>query len=542
MTYERRLGEYNSIKNLTNPTVRRKLLDTFADETDSASVHLKAAALPGQATKVLLPVTSMKPHEVYAPSLANGTRVALVRFPHGGTFEIPQLTVNNRNKEAKKLVGTHAIDAIGIHHSVAQHLSGADFDGDYVLMIPNNKKTVKSTPALEGLKGFDPKHSYPPYEGMRTIDGGIYKKGKIDYEGRSPNASRKQQEMGSVSNLITDMTIHGAKPDEIARAVRHSMVVIDAEKHNLDFKASERNNGIAQLKEKYQGGKKAGASTLISKAGAAYYIDKRKPRPASQGGPIDKATGKKVFVPSGDLVPERKLRTNPATGKKEYVRTGNMVPRKEKHERLAVTEDAHTLVSKPTGTRVEFIYADHSNKLKALANEARKESVSTKSISTSSSAKKTYAPQVSSLDAKLNLALKNAPLERQAQVLASTWVSQKRQANPDMDASDVKKIKSQALSEARVRTGANKSRIQPTQAEWDAIQAGAVSNHKLTQILNNGDLDAIKKLATPKEQPKLTTSKATRARLMLDSGYTQSEVAGTLGVSVSTLQRAISEM
>ena len=169
------------------------------------------------------------------------------------------------------------------------------FDGDSVLLIPNNKGSIKSTPALESLKSFDPKHSYPPYEGMRTIDGGIYRSGKVDYEGRSPISSRKQQEMGSVSNLITDMTIHGAKADEVARAVRHSMVVIDSEKHNLDFKASERNNGIADLKERYQGGKRAGASTLISRAGAAHYIPERKPRSAAKGGTIDKATGKKVF-------------------------------------------------------------------------------------------------------------------------------------------------------------------------------------------------------------------------------------------------------
>jgi DNA-binding CsgD family transcriptional regulator len=542
LTYERRINEYNNIKRLTNPTVRKKLLETFADETDSAAVHLKAAALPGQATRVLLPVKSMKPHEVYAPSFNNGTRVALIRYPHGGTFEIPQLTVNNRNKEAQKLLGKQTTDAIGIHHSVAQHLSGADFDGDYVTLIPNNRASVKSTPALEGLKAFDTKHSYPPYEGMRTIDGGIIKHGKVDYEGRSPIASRKQQEMGSVSNLITDMTIHGAKADELARAVRHSMVVIDAEKHNLDFKASERNNGIAQLKEKYQGGKRAGASTLISKAGAAHYIAKRKARPAAQGGPIDKATGKKAYVPTGELVPERKLRVNPATGKREYVRTGNMVPKMEKHERLAVTEDARKLVSEPSGTRVEFIYADHSNKLKGLANSARKEAVNTKPIETSSSAKKTYAPHVASLDAKLNLALKNAPLERQAQVIASKVVSQKRQAHPNMEAADVRKIKNQALAEARVRTGAKKTAIKPTQSEWDAIQAGAVSNHKLTQILNNGDLETIKKLATPKTQPKMTTTKATRAKLMLDSGYTQAEVASQLGVSVSTLKTAISEM
>ena len=48
--------------------------------------------------------------------------------------------------------------------------------------------------------------------------------------------------MGDVSNLITDMTIKGANNDELARAVRHSMVVIDSEKHNLDVKASARDN------------------------------------------------------------------------------------------------------------------------------------------------------------------------------------------------------------------------------------------------------------------------------------------------------------
>ena len=42
-----------------------------------------------------------------------------------------------------------------------------------------------------------------------------------------------QTEMGKISNLITDMTLKGATQDELARAVRHSMVVIDAEKHMI---------------------------------------------------------------------------------------------------------------------------------------------------------------------------------------------------------------------------------------------------------------------------------------------------------------------
>ena len=54
-------------------------------------------------------------------------------------------------------------------------------------------------------------------------------------------------EMGKISNLITDMTIIGATDDELARAVRHSMVVIDAEKHHLDYKQSEKDNNIQAL-------------------------------------------------------------------------------------------------------------------------------------------------------------------------------------------------------------------------------------------------------------------------------------------------------
>jgi hypothetical protein len=522
MTFERRKREFDEINSLTNPTVRKDLLNKFADQTDAAAVHLQAAALPRQATKVILPVPSMKPTEIYAPSMRDGERVALVRFPHGGRFEIPQLTVNNRNREARKLLGTSAKDAVGIHHKVAERLSGADFDGDTVLVIPNNRRSVESTPALEGLKGFDPQ---------------VYKLPKDSPIPRI-SSSRKQQEMGKVSNLITDMSIHGANTEELARAVRHSMVVIDSEKHGLDFAQSEKDHGILGLKEKYQGGKKKGASTLISRAGAEVHVPERRPRSAAKGGPIDPLTGKKVFEPTGREIPERKLKIDPRTGKKTYVETGRMVLKKEKSQRLAEAENALALSS---GTRMEGIYAGHSNKLKAMANDARKEAVHLKGTPYSPSAKKVYANEVASLNSKLNIALKNAPLERQAQLLANTQVSQKRQANPHMEPDDVKKIKQQALNEARVRTGAKKTKIIVSQKEWDAIQAGAVSTHKLEQIINNSDTDTVKHLAMPKHAPKMTSAKSSRARSMLAAGYTQAEVADALGVGLTTLKVSLSE-
>lgn len=501
MTQERKKDELDEILALTNPTVRKKLLEAYADDADSAAVHLKAAALPRQGSHVILPVSSIKETEIYAPNYNNGEKVVLVRYPHGGIFEIPELTVNNRNAEAKRLLGTSPSDAVGIHHKVAERLSGADFDGDTVLVIPNNNRKVKNAPALEGLKTFDPKRSYPAYEGMPKM-----------------STRTKQVEMGVVSNLITDMTIRGANAAELARAVRHSQVVIDAEKHNLDYKRSAVDNGIAQLKAKYQGGAKAGASTLISRAGAEVRVPERK-----QGFKTDLSTGKRVVVETGNSFVDAK---------------GKVVLRTEKSKKLAETSDAHTLSS---GTPIEKVYADHSNSLKALANKARLAAVSTKGTPYSPSAKTAYSNEVASLNAKLNVALKNAPLERQAQLVANATYSQKLQANPDMEPSEKKKAKSQALAAARFRTGAGKQRIDITQSEWNAIQAGAISTSKLEQILNNADLDAVKQLATPKTPTLMTSIKKQRAQTMLASGYTQAEVAEALGVSVSTLKTGLGE-
>lgn len=499
-TYRKRKEEYDEINSLTNPVVKKKLLESFADDTDSAAVHLKAAALPRQATQVLLPDPTLKPTEVYAPNFRNGERVALVRFPHGGTFEIPELTVNNNHPNAKKNLGM-VKDAIAINPKVAERLSGADFDGDFVLVIPNNSGRVKSTPALEGLKDFDPKRSYPKYEGMRAMD-----------------SRMTGIQMGLVSNLITDMTIQGASADELARAVRHSMVVIDAEKHELNYQQSAKDNGISQLMKKYQGRSTGGASTLISRASGRIQVEERKARSAAAGGYIDKETGKKMYEPTG------------ATYRNK---NGEIVKKTFTSKKLAETDNAHTLSS---GTPMEKIYADHSNRLKDLANEARKSSVHTEPIKYSPSAKAAYANEVASLNSKLNLALQNRPLERQAQLVANATFAAKKRANPDMSSADAKRIKAQAMAEARLRTGAKNLDIMITEREWEAIQAGAISSNKLSQILDKSDLDNVKKLATPRAKLLMTDAKRDRAQAMLASGYTQAQVADALGVSLTTLK------
>lgn len=526
LAYESRANEYKNIQNLTNPSVKRKLLESFADSCDSDAVHLKAAALPRQASQVILPLTSMKDNEIFAPNYRNGEEVVLIRYPHGGIFEIPRLRVNNNNKEGREVITTNARDAVGINSRVAERLSGADFDGDSVLVIPvNDKVKINTAPALEGLKNFNPREQYRGYEGMKVI-----------------SSDQKQKEMGVVSNLITDMTLKGADAEEISRAVRHSMVVIDAEKHKLDWKRSYEENKISELKKKYQdnGDGKHGASTLISRAKSEELVPQR-----SQYFKIDPETGKKIYRETGRTYKKVQYEKDKKTIKKDE--NGNpivkVMPRMTKSTKMEEAfnrgEDAFSLSS---GTSVEALYANHANKLKALANAARKESITTKVIPYSKNASEVYSKEVASLTEKLRVAQRNAPRERQAQILANSVVREKRRENPDMDKDQIKKIKYQALDTARNRMGSSSRKtrnIKIEPREWEAIQAGAVKKTLLDDILKNTDLDTVKELATPRTRKVMTQSKIQRAKSMSAMGYTNSQIADILGVSTSTVSDAI---
>ena len=508
LTYKDKAAEFDEIMSLTNPTIKRKLLQDFADECDSAVVHLKAAALPRQTTQVILPITALKENEVYAPSYRDGEQIALVRYPHGGTFEIPVLKVNNKNKSAISILGKDIQDAIGINPKVAERLSGADFDGDQVIAIPTNGRVkIKSTSALKDLEGFDPKTEYST-EGKTGV--------------KLMTKSETQKQMGVVSNLITDMTLKGASETEIARAVKHSMVVIDAEKHKLDYKQSEKDNGIAELKKKYQGyttedGREVGgASTLLSRRKQDVRVPER------QGsGRIDPETGKVSYKESG----------------RTYVdKTGKTVKATTKSKLLYETEDLRTLSS---GTPQENAYADYGNKMKALANEARKAYMSTSRLKYDSAAAQTYKKEVTELNSALKVAAMNAPKERRAQVIANSQVKAKIQANPDMDKKEIKKASQIAINNARAAVGASgkETRITITDRQWEAIQAGAISDSKLTQILRYADSDVVRQRATPRTSTQLSTAKVNKAKAMMNSGHTMSEIADALGVSRSTVSK-----
>lgn len=510
--------QFEDIMALNNPTVKRKLLLDFADECDSAAVKLRGAALPRQKYHVIIPVTTLKDNEVYAPNYKNGEKVCLVRYPHGGTFEIPELVVNNKHKDARKILGTTTTDAIGINSHVAERLSGADFDGDAVMVIPQGKGVkIKTTPPLKGLEGFDPKLQY----GTKKVGNDYYNERGEKIKTMSKKLT--QTEMGKVSNLITDMTLKNATEDELARAVRHSMVVIDAEKHKLDYRSSAKDNAIEELKKKYQEG---GASTIISRAKGTTSVDKR------QGSPtIDPETGKLKWKTADDLYYET-TKVNKRTGEV----TTTTKKRQQKITNMDYVEDAYELVSK-ANTPMERYYAEYANSMKRLANEARKASLNVGKVQRSSTAAKTYATEVKSLDEKLMKAESNKPRERMAQIQTTLEVNAKIQANPDMDKSAIKKAKQQALSRHREALGARREPVEVSEKEWEAIQAGAISDNKLTRILKNADMDVIKQYATPKTYTTITPAKANKIKALKTSGYTTAEIAERLGVSTSTVQK-----
>ena len=509
LTYADAADEFSEICSLNNPTVKRKLLLDFADECDSAAVHLKAAALPRQSTQVILPLNAMKETEIFAPNYRDGEKVVLIRYPHGGTFEIPELTVNNKNPTAVSVLGKNIRDAVGINPKVAERLSGADFDGDQVVVIPTGGRVkIQSTPALKDLKDFDPKTDYST-EGKTGVR--LLAKG-----------AATQRQMGEISNLITDMTLKGATEPEIARAVKHSMVVIDAAKHKLDYRQSEKDNGIAELKKKYQGfddetGHHGGASTLLSRRKQDVEVPER------QGsGVIDPLTGKVVYKESG----------------RTYVdpRTGKTVAATTKVKRILAVDDVRSMSS---GTLQEEAYADYANKMKDLANKARLEYKATPTLKRSASAAKAFEPEVNRLMAALKVAQLNAPLEREAQRIANARVKAKVQANNITDKDEISKIRRAAISDARNSTGASgkRTRITISDGEWTAILSGAISDTTLSEILRYAEPKTVRERATPRRTTQLSDARISRIKAMANSGHTNAEIAEALGISTSAVSK-----
>lgn len=514
LTISGKRAELDDIKALTNPVVKKKMLQDFSDGCDRQASDLNVTGFKNQSYHVLLPVPDIKPKEVYAPNFKNGEQVALVRYPHGGTFEIPILTVNNNTNSSAKDFMKNAKDAIGIHPSVAERLSGADFDGDTAMTIPmkSNGISIRNSKMPKELEGFNPK-SYKMEDDVPRIK---YK--------------TMQSEMGKVTNLIMDMTVAGATPTEIAYATRHSMVTIDSYKHHLDYKQSYKDHKIAELKAKYQGltdkGHVKGASTIFTKAGSEDWVPERK-----------------EVMDKSKMTPKELKRFN--EGYKVFrdadpikFKDGVVKKRMVQIPKMDLTDDAFTLV-RDKNNKKEVMYAEYANELKRLANDARKTFRNTKNIEMDKAAKKKYENEVASLNAKLKESLMNSPKEQQAQIIANAIMSDKYRQNPDMTKEEKGKEKQKALDRARAQVGAKRAKVEFTDKEWEAVQAGAISSNKLAKLIDNADPDKVKQLATPKQDDRrLTGSKVSLIKQMKASGmYTAAEIAERVGVSPSTVNK-----
>ena len=520
LTYKTKLDQFNGIMSLENKIVKQRLLNDFAAGCDKDAKDLAACGLPRQASKVLIAIPELKDNEVYAPTYKNGETLVLIRHPHEGTFEIAKLKVNNKNEAAKKILGK-APDAIGINKNVAGILSGADFDGDHAITIPLSDRVridagenLSPKSPLRKLREFDPSDAYKGYPGMRIM---------------TPRETGI--EMGKISNLITDMSTQNPTEDELARATRHAMVVIDAEKHQLNWKQSEVDNGIEAWKKKYQKNpdkKKGygGASSLVSRADSKVMIPELQMvnKEGKRTYTADPDTGKIFMAPTGEYYINKK---------------GEKIFKKAKYSMMDLTDDARTLSN---GSLQEEAYATYANRMKALANTSRKEALSIKTTKQDPIAKQTYAAEVDSLMSKLNIAWKNKPLERQAQAKTSVKIEQLAKDYPDIFGKDAKKDKAnkekaKVLAETRLQVGAGKHQIDITEREWEAIQAHAISDTTLRKILDSADMDKVRKLAMPKGDRGLSESQKARIKSLSTTGFSNKEIAEIMGFSTSTISK-----
>ena len=540
MTYEAKAQQLKDIMALTNPTVKKKLLEDFANSCDSDAVHLKAYGFPGQAGKVILPIEKLPPNQIYAPGYDDGTEVVLIRYPHASITEIPSLTVNNHHPEAKKILGD-AIDAVGINPKVAQQLSGADFDGDTVYVIPNQHGDIRHEKQYKELVGFDTQEAYPGYPGMKVI-----------------SKPHQQKMMGVVTNLITDMTIANADDKEIMQAMKHSMVIIDAYKHKLDWKRSEKENHILDFIEKYQvkpDGSTGGASTLISRAKSTVYVNQRrlltnvnKMTPeqrerylAGEKIYVDTGKTKKIWKTEKEQDPtnrRRKIDKLDENGKKIYYDTGEERIVQQTSTQMAEHRDARDLISKHN-SRIERIYARYANQMKDLAAEARREMLKTPNLKYDPEAKKHYEKEVKSLENKLVEAKKNSALERQALILANIAVKQYEYDNPNIrnDNGAYKKLKGRTLNEKRLVTGAIKKRVTFSDREWEAIQAGAVHHSFLLDLMKNADSKDLKERAMPKTGTTISPARVNMIKNKLRQGFGVAAIVDQLDIPKSQVEK-----
>ena len=520
--------QFDEIAAVKNAQVRNKLLEDFAESCDAKAIDLSAAATTGQLTQVLLPCPSLKSTtynddgsikeygHVYAPNYPDGHKLAIIRYPHANICEIPVLIVNNSNPEGKTQIG-RGLDAIGLPKSALDQLSGADTDGDTGTCIDVTKLEelglhVDTTKYFDELIGFDSKAAAPMTD--VTVLNKNWNARSDGTSGKTMSKRDRGLQMGRITNCISNMQkATGVTRDEMVRAMKYSMIVIDAYKHNLDWKGAEQEYGIKEIYDKYSSGDKKAIWT-VSKASTQggletqdFKYESYTKADGTEGQKkvyINTETGEKYWSYTGREY--EKLKEDPTTGKKTG--TGEMVKATQKSTGMEDAwrrgEDATALVS-AYNTPMEQEYAKYSNAMHDIANQARKMMVNnTETVVATAEVKAQYVNEVASLKAKLEVAQQNAPKERLAQMYAQAALKSWKANNPE-DAKDsdmLKKKRTYFQNQARARTGANGSgtRVKISAKEYEAINAGAVPKNTVTDVLKRCDKNTLNKQAVPHDE------------------------------------------
>ena len=206
-------------------------------------------------------------------------------------------------------------------------------------------------------------------------------------------------------------------------------------------------------------------------------------------------------------------------------------------------KDARELLSSNPNA-IEKTYADYANHMKALANTARKEYYRLQNDPKEKEknkidpkAKKIFAEEVESLNRKLEKAEKNAPRERQAQLMANSRINAALASDNEGkydSAEERKKLRGQCLKQARIDVGASKDRVTFTDKEWEAVQNHAIGETKLNKLLQNANSEEYKARALPRES-KISDAKKNVVKAYYQAGYTYEQIAAMTGVSQSSI-------
>jgi len=466
--------ELKDINSISNPTIKSWALENFSLALDKKAASMDVSAFPRQSNKVIFGI-DIKDNEVYAPTYNSGETIALVRYPHAGTFEIPVLKVNNNNPSGRKILG-NAIDAIGISAKSAAQLSGADYDGDTVIAIP--AKYVKATAPVKSLIDFDPRKAYPNGPTTPRI-----------------TEKQKQEKMGEITNLISDATIRGASVSELTRLVKHSMVVIDSYKHNLDYKQSEIDNDIASLKKKYRQ-----TASIISDAKSPAYVNRE----------LDtSAKGRSYSLPIDSK--------------------GNIVYKESTTKRYKSKVDKISLIDNPekhytSSNGVESSYASYSEHLKNMARSARLQSAKvSKAYSVNEAAAKEYKNEIASISYKLGQFERSKAAERQVnrKTLAKSAKSD--------DTTKAEQIR------ANYRKQYGVAPLQLTKREAEALAKGALPKSTVVKALKA--FKGLNYSSFTKSTQATTKLQASNVKRYKNLGYNYSEIANILGISVDRVKQ-----